>query len=265
MLYQIYSVDIYLAFTLDEVHLDTNYCLGTGAYIAYDNYYKHFAGWACNNFYPCCEGNFASVIKSSNFNHSFTGLIFRYNQIINNCVVTSTELDSTYKFMRYDRSFNDTIQTKPLKDIVNSNQCLYSIVIPKNQAHTDSTKWSYLQIKSLYFESAYSSNVIVTTRTMNKTFILFEFNKDTMGMWKDVMIFGTVIAFDIPIASSLTVVGETVVGPNSTIVLDGANSKGLIMTPFFPGKKFKISTLICFSQIFVKARVKARLGQWLVP
>lgn len=265
MPYQIYSVDIYLAFTLDEVNLDANHCLGTGAYITYDNYYKHFDGYACNKFYHCCEGNVASVIKSSNFNHSFTGLIFRFNQIINNCVVTLNELDSTYKFMRYDRSFNDTIQTKPLKDIVNSNQCLYSIVIPKNQVNSDSAKWSYLQIKSLYFESAYSSNVIVTTRTMNKTLILFEFNQDTMGMWKDVMIFGTVIAFDIPIASSLTVVGETIVGLNSTIVIDGANSKGLIMTPFFPGKKFKISTLICFSQVLVKARVKARLGQWLVP
>uniref|UniRef100_A0A914EGK0 Protein kinase domain-containing protein n=1 Tax=Acrobeloides nanus TaxID=290746 RepID=A0A914EGK0_9BILA len=188
------------------------------------------------------KGPMLTLMRTLQFHYNDSFIVFRPSFLTQNC----RSGDPTFK---YGSPNNDTIRTDANTNDMNKNGvlifCHYYWAMDKNSPN--GVNLFYRKINYFKFESSSENAINVATVTMkdDKSQVykdLFQIDQNSYKEWKNVIIFGPMITFDIPILSTFTINGDIYEGSDFVVeVSDIEKTSGILMSPFYPGMQFVAS------------------------
>uniref|UniRef100_A0A914EBP5 Protein kinase domain-containing protein n=1 Tax=Acrobeloides nanus TaxID=290746 RepID=A0A914EBP5_9BILA len=180
-------------------------------------------------------GSVLTLMRTQQFHYSDSFIVFRQSFLTQNC-------RSGYPTCKYGSPNNDTIRTDANINDMNNNGvkifCRYYWAMDKRSPN--GVNLFYRKINYFIFESSSENaiNVATVTTKDDKSQVykdLFQIDQNSYKEWKNVIIFGRVITFDIPPLSTFTINGDISESSDFIIeVSDIEKTSGILMSPFYP-------------------------------
>jgi hypothetical protein len=214
-------------------------------FIGYDAYTE--LDYAPNTF----TDPILTLMRTQQFHYSDSFIVIRKSFLTENC----RSGDPTFK---YGSPNNDTIRTNANTIDMNNNGipifCYYYWAMDKNSPN--GVNLFYRKINYFIFESS-SDNAVITVNTVtmkddksDSYKELFRIDQNSYKEWKNVIIFGRLITFDIPILSTFKINGDisSILYEGSDFVIEVSDiekTSGILMSPFYPGNRYVTRDVTC--------------------